>query len=139
MRLSKRKRATTASMDITPMIDITFLLLIFFITVTQVSDAAKEEIDLPEQKGQEDEKLADLTINIDDAGKIVVLGETVSLGKVQSDIGKLLVEVGDDPSKLKILVRASRTGDSATVNQLVEMLSGMGLKNVRYATITAEY
>ena len=56
--LLRSKTYDDSEMDITPMIDITFLLLIFFITVTQVSDAAKEPIDLPKQKGEEDEKIA---------------------------------------------------------------------------------
>lgn len=126
-------------MDITPMIDITFLLLIFFITVTQVSDAAKEKIELPEVEGQEDDKLADLTINVTETGEIVVLGKPVSEGGLIEYVDQELAAVGNDPNRVKILVRASRTGDSRTVNNVVETLQGMGLTQIRIGVITTSY
>jgi biopolymer transport protein ExbD len=36
MRLTKHRRVTRADMNMTPMIDIVFLLIIFFMTVSQV-------------------------------------------------------------------------------------------------------
>jgi biopolymer transport protein ExbD len=130
MRLSKRKRATSATMDITPMIDITFLLLIFFITVTQVSDAAKEQIPLPELEGEEDDKRADLTVNVTEEGETIVLGKSVTTSELVSYVGQELVAKGDKPENVKVLVRAARTGDSRIVNEVVKTLEGMGFKRV---------
>jgi biopolymer transport protein ExbD len=140
MRLSKRKRSTSAAMDITPMIDITFLLLIFFITVTQVSNADKENIDLPEEEaGEEDDQIANLTINVTTAGEIIVLGKQVGERELVDYVGTELRGVGDDPNRLKILIRASRTGDSRKVNEIVTWLQGMGLKFVEIGVVTTSY
>ena len=127
-------------MDITPMIDITFLLLIFFITVTQVSDAAKEKIPLPEEEaGEEDDKIANLTINVNTEGEIVVMGKQVGPNELVNYVGNELVAVGDDPNRLKILIRASREGDSRTVNEIVKSLQGMGLKYIKIAVVATSY
>ena len=40
----------------TPMIDVTFLLLIFFMTVSQVSKLNREQLELPRQQGTEEQQ-----------------------------------------------------------------------------------
>ena len=42
-------------LNLTPMIDVVFLLLIFFMTVSQVSKINKERLDLPQQQGAEEQ------------------------------------------------------------------------------------
>jgi hypothetical protein len=37
------------------------------------------------------------------------------------------------------LIRASRTGDSRRANELTQALVGMGLKQIRFGTLTPEY
>ena len=43
-------------MNMTPMIDIVFLLIIFFMTVNQVTEVSKERLSLPQVKGGEDQR-----------------------------------------------------------------------------------
>ena len=56
MRLCKRRRPTKVAMNMTPMIDVTFLLLIFFMTVSQVSKLNREQLELPRQQGTEEQQ-----------------------------------------------------------------------------------
>ena len=63
MRLTKRRRTTSARINMTPMIDIVFLLIIFFMTVSQVTEVNREQLSLPKQPGAEDQKPAILTAN----------------------------------------------------------------------------
>jgi biopolymer transport protein ExbD len=44
----KKKKRIGISIDMTPMVDVAFLLLIFFMTTTQFAPPAKDRIDLPE-------------------------------------------------------------------------------------------
>ena len=90
MRLSKRRRSNRPEMNITPMIDIVFLLLIFFITVTQVSEANKERIDLPKQEGSEEQDPSVLTINVMEDGELRLAGNPISVAGVVSVVDQEL-------------------------------------------------
>lgn len=136
MRLSKHKRRTTAEMNMTPMIDIVFLLIIFFMTVTQVSEINKERVELPELKGSEDQRPAVLTVNVDQDGQIIVSGNVYSTAELVAIVADELASVGHDVSRLTIVLRADRRGTSRTVNQVVSALSDLGVNQVRIAVQT---
>ena len=72
MKLSKHRRETLAKINMTPMIDITFLLLIFFMTVTQVSKINKEQLELSQQKGTEEQQEGVVTVNVTKEGQVIV-------------------------------------------------------------------
>ena len=55
MRLSKKKKSNAIQMDLTPMIDIVFLLIIFFITVTQITKVNNEVLPLPKVLASEEQ------------------------------------------------------------------------------------
>ena len=48
----KRKRRIGISIDMTPMVDIAFLLLIFFMSTTQFAPPEKDKIDLPDSSSE---------------------------------------------------------------------------------------
>ncbi|MCE9626729.1 MAG: biopolymer transporter ExbD [Candidatus Eisenbacteria bacterium] len=48
----KKKRRIGVSMDMTPMVDVAFLLLIFFMTTTQFQPPEKDKIDLPKSTSE---------------------------------------------------------------------------------------
>jgi biopolymer transport protein ExbD len=82
MRLSKHKRRSLPLMNMTPMIDVVFLLLIFFMTVSQVSKLNRENVDLPRLKGAEDQRPTILTINVTQEGRTIVSGNPLSTARL---------------------------------------------------------
>ena len=48
----KKKRRIGISIDMTPMVDVAFLLLIFFMTTTQFQPPEKDKIDLPKSSSE---------------------------------------------------------------------------------------
>jgi biopolymer transport protein ExbD len=133
MRLTKHRRNTRPEMDMTPMIDIVFLLIIFFMTVTQVSKLNKEQLELPKLKGTEDQKPSVVTVNVTETGAIRVSGRTLSSGDFVSMVNRELRRVGDDPNLLGIVIRADQRGASAGVNAVVAALNKLQIKRVRIA------
>ena len=117
----------------TPMIDIVFLLIIFFMTVSQVSEINKERLELPKLQGFEDQKRTSLTVNVDQAGEIIVSGNRITLGELLTFVSLELAKVGDDPGRLTIVIRADERGTSRTVNQIVTALARLEIKKVRIA------
>ena len=133
MRLSKRRRSTSVRMNMTPMIDVVFLLIIFFMTVSQVSEVNREVLDLPKQKGAQDQKPAVLTININQAGEILIAGTVYPMSDLIALVADELVRLGDDPNKLTVVLRGDQRGTSKTMNQTVNALTRMQIKKVNIA------
>jgi len=133
MRLTKHKRKTLGGMNMTPMIDIVFLLLIFFITVTQITKINKERMELAKQKGSIDQKPTNLTINITQDGAVVISGREMTVPELIVQVGKELQRVGDDPSLITVSIRADQRGDSSSVNEVVSALENLNIKKVMIA------
>jgi biopolymer transport protein ExbD len=121
MRLGKR-HGTKLEINMTPMIDVTFLLLIFFMTVNQVSKANREQMPLPPLAGSHDQEDAELIINIDRENNIIVSPRFMSLPELATLISEKLAEVKDDPLSLTVLVRVHREADCRMVNQVLNLL-----------------
>jgi len=133
MRLTKRRRSTRPNMDMTPMIDIVFLLIIFFMTVTQVSRVNKEPLDLAKQKGSRDQQVANITINVTVDGEYRVSGNRVSLAQLVSLVSQELTDLGGDATRLKVTVRTDQNGISRHTNEVMKALSRIGVLRVNNA------
>jgi len=120
-------------MDMTPMIDIVFLLIIFFMTVTQVSKMNREQVELPVLKGSEDQKPSVMTINVTDAEKIRVSGRTLTIDELIAMVDRELRRVGDNPQMLRVVIRADQRGRSAGVSSVVRALKRLNVLSVRIA------
>jgi biopolymer transport protein ExbD len=130
MRLSKHRRQTRPEMDMTPMIDIVFLLLIFFMTVSQVSEINKEKLELAQLKGSQDQDTATITINVMEDGEYRIGGNPVSLAQVVSLVGAELDRVNGDSTRLNVVVRADQRGLSQHTNQVLNALARLGIVRI---------
>ena len=65
MLRSTRTRPTEASFDLTPMIDVVMLLIVFFTLTSQFRDAIPTTVDLPREVGQEAAEAAPASISLE--------------------------------------------------------------------------
>ena len=90
MRRKRDSRVEEVDIDMTPMIDVTFLLLIFFVTVStfnQMETQAKVELPLADQAQVEHNPDPEqLTVNIEQDGGIFILGRK----RTEEDIRRIL-------------------------------------------------
>ena len=93
--------------DITSMIDVVFLLIIFFLTTSSLVQMTRVPLDLPEEKGQsiEESESPGPVINIEADGRIVVDSVEVDVQRVLAMVGVEIDRAGgvDD---LDVLLRA---------------------------------
>src|SRR6266550_3454000 len=118
MRLSKH-HGTKLDINMTPMIDVTFLLLIFFMTVNQVSKAQREQLALPQLAGSQDQSRESLVVNVDPDGEIIVSANIVRLPELIGIVSTELDKLQGDADRLTVLLRADRRGNCRTVNEIV--------------------
>jgi biopolymer transport protein ExbD len=134
MKLYKRRHANQLAVNMTPMIDVTFLLIIFFVTVNQVSRVNRSEVELPKLPGTQDQVEGSLTVNIDQTGRIVVAGQAVSLPALAAMVGDELDKADGEPARVTVVLRIDRRGDCRTVNQVVDLLERSQITRVRLST-----
>lgn len=133
MRLSKHQYAKTPELNMTPMIDVVFQLLIFFMTCSQVANVNLERLDLPTQKGSEDQGPTTLTVNITRDGVLRVSGRTLTTAGLVEMVSRELDRLAGDASRIHVVVRADERGQSRAVNDVVAALSGLGIYRLRLA------
>jgi biopolymer transport protein ExbD len=133
MRLASRHHGTRLEINMTPMIDVTFLLLIFFMTVNQVTRSQREVLDLPKLSGSVDQTQQSLVVNVTEAGMIKVASRERTLPELISIVGAELAKVENDASRLTVLLRADRRGNCRTVNEIVAALVRLDITRVRLA------
>ena len=84
-------------MNTTSMIDVVFLLMIYFMTTLNAKSISKEQMELPPQKGSQDQSEQALTINVDRSGRIIVAGDELTLPQLITLVSE---QAGSDPAGL---------------------------------------
>jgi biopolymer transport protein ExbD len=139
MKLSTFQKRKALDINMTPMIDVVFQLLIFFMTCSQVSEANRELLELPRLPGTEDQATSEIIVNINEAGDLAVGSEASTVPDVVSIcLEEARRSHGNDPGELKIAVRVDRRAECRTVNELVPALAKAGITKVRLGVQTGE-
>ncbi|MEZ6090115.1 MAG: biopolymer transporter ExbD [Pirellulaceae bacterium] len=133
MRLSSRHRKANPGPNMTSMVDIVFLLIVFFMTVSQVSEANRDNVVLPELEGSKDQSTQTLTINIDPSGVMRISGNVVTLPQLISLAQAEIANVGGNPAMVTVVIRADENGRCETVNDVVEGMSQLRIDRIRFA------
>jgi biopolymer transport protein ExbD len=111
----KKKRRIGVSIDMTPMVDVAFLLLIFFMTTTQFQPPEKDKIDLPKSSSEAKSPESDIiTIAVTKAPMVSVIYKKrgpEGMQEVRTEIAPELV-----PTELgSTLMRARAANPAARV------------------------
>ena len=102
IRRLRRPKPVEAKMSMTPMIDIVFLLIFFFMVVTDMSNMEIESVALPfAYKAKEDVPgVKRFIVNITDRGKIRIMRTTVTADMLGHELQKKAKESGRDQDGL---------------------------------------
>lgn len=77
MRFRDTKRDTNIIINITPLIDVVFILLIFFAVTTSFVTPSSIKMDLPKAKGEAVEDKKNIRVAVDSAGALYIDGEPI--------------------------------------------------------------
>ncbi len=125
------------AVQITPMIDVVFLLIIFFMTTAQFAKLTRAEVELPREQGEQNRVPEEegIVINITLGGNIVVSTEYVTLDRLELLVQEEIQRArGRNAEKVRVLIRADRNCDAAVLNRVVTRLQHMGVGAARIAT-----
>lgn len=120
--------------DMTPMIDVVMLLIIFFLVTSQFSQSIRTPLELPRQDGQQledQDNSGDIVVDLLADGSIRLEGEELSMDAFLAMVKAELLH--GDPS-MEVLIRPDRSGRALHLNQLCSKLSQTGVRAYRIAT-----
>lgn len=133
MKFGRPRLAMEASFDLTPMIDVVLLLIIFFTLTSQFAKTQLQPLDLPKEKGAKFDATQQSTVYVDlrSDGKISVLGVSSDIPSVARMIEGEVLRHGD---QLDLVIRAERNCPSQHLNRLADALIAVGVRSWKLAT-----
>lgn len=109
-----------------PLVNIVFLLLIFFLLAGTLRMTDLFEITPPESISQTAPDAHSITISIAADGRLAAGGDELELRDLQS----LITEQIDSASSLNIQLKADAATDTQRVIEVMELLQGVGVQKV---------
>ena len=95
MRFRNEKKDTNIMINITSLIDVVFILLIFFAVTTSFVTPSSIKVDLPKAKGEAVEEKKNIRIAVDSTGALFLDGEAVKDEELESRL-KVLKDVNPE-------------------------------------------
>jgi len=140
MKFKQRRELKRTKIEIIPMIDTMFFLLVFFI-LSSIGVIRLEgiNVNLPRaQTGQQSSKPAELTVSIDNASNISINAQAVPPG---TDIGPLLVQAAGanaDLTQATVIISADRAVPHGLVVQCIDQARTVNISKFAIATTKTE-
>lgn len=126
-------------LDLTSMVDLVFLLIIFFLTTSTFIDRNRENLVLPDDATERRDNLRPpgrtaIVANLTRNGTIKVSGEELSFDQLFERIANELVLVGGDAKRLDLLLRVDEDASLKHVNRIASRLHSIGVLQLKIAT-----
>lgn len=148
MKSHRSKREQDASFDLTPMIDVVMLLIVFFTFTAQFTRGDVKALELPAQRGKTHEHAAPtaIVLDVDQAGNVTSAGEPIDLDLLPSELRRAMLEAGrndqgttgdgaERPAPvIEVIVRADRAGSARNLNRVAVALRRAGIDRWKIAT-----
>lgn len=122
-----------AGMQLAPMIDIVFLLLIFFIVTWQFSRSETEmKISVPSSQEGADPKrvLGEIIVNVRVNGEVVVEGQVMSQARLKEKLAAIARQHKNQPIRL----RGDAEASYQTIVEVIDTCQKAGIWNISFAT-----
>jgi len=128
--LNRRKSRAAAAIDIAPMMDMVFILLIFFIVTSTFTRETGVDVSKPKASSARELARESVLIGISRQGTIHINETQVNLGTLRTILRQIVAETPDRP----VIVVADRDAPSG---RIVDVLDECNVAKVRKVSISA--
>ncbi len=122
--------------NMTPMIDVVFLLIIFFLVSSHLaSREARMELDLPSADSGESPSPTDrpLIVNVDQDGSIWLSGDRLTPAQLTERLNQQRTQQQDQPQQIAVRVRGDRRTSYGSVQPVLAACAAAGVWKVDFA------
>ena len=131
----KSSEASTTDIDMTPMIDMTFQLITFFMFVMNFSEAEQDDrIQLPlSQLAKPVDGPIDkpITLQLTDKGSVIYAGEMIGLPDIGGYLEReksVMLDAGKEPNTATVIVRADGAAKTGDVQEIIRICQEKGFE-----------
>ncbi len=142
MRVPSNLRSGSLGFNMTPMIDVVFQLIIFFLLSSHL---AKQEVQMPlplptAESGLEnvEEDVPRLTINVLADGSLLLSGRHIQPSELETRLGERLTEAKAAGSGLQVRIRGDRNTQYRHVEPILLACAHVGIWDVAFSVYRPE-
>ncbi|WGK82747.1 biopolymer transporter ExbD [Vibrio aestuarianus] len=130
MRLGRRhQKNDEAQIDLTSMLDIVFIMLIFFIVTSSFVRESGVEVNRPQASHAVSQKDAGIFVAINAANDIYIDKRLIDAERVEATLEHLLLDQPD----ASLVIQADEHAYNGTVVKVMDAAKGAGVKNIALA------
>ncbi|HOA07891.1 MAG TPA: biopolymer transporter ExbD [Spirochaetota bacterium] len=123
------RREYKSLIDITPMIDLVFLLVIFFMVTSSLGKISSINVNLPRADKSDENITGEAVVSINKDNEIFFNDVKVDSARIMEEAEKLADFKG------KIIIRADREANYESVVSVIDALNKKGVKNFVLAAV----
>ena len=134
MQIPRYKPHKKLGFNMTPMIDVVFLLIIFFLVSSHLSKQENQvELSLPIAASADEDpnqQTPRVTINVTQDGQYMLAGRPIAADRLPQQFADVVSKEGND---LEVRIRGSRLAPYSAVEPIMLACTKAGIWNVTYA------
>jgi len=129
VRHARAARTRGKEINMTPLIDMVFILLIFFIVTTSFVREAGVDVQRPSAQTAETKEKANVILGLTSEGRIFVEGRSLDIRSVRAYMERFLAETPEG----SVVIVADRQSMTGTAVQVLDQCRLAGVKNISLA------
>ncbi len=126
--------------NMTPMIDVVFQMIIFFVCTAQLEQEMFSEFiklpaspNAPEMAQEKDPRT--ITIEVDGKGKVSIARTPLTISKLRKVLTKTVADYGQRGVTIPILIRADADVQHVAVKQVMDTCTSAGLYKIAFVAV----
>lgn len=129
IRTNRRLRSRTAEINMAPLIDMVFILLIFFLVTTSFVKESGVDVQRPKAQSAVTKEKSNLIVGVTQEGIIYIEGQTIDVRSVRARMERFLAEIPEG----SVVIVADKASQTGTVVQIMDACRLAGVQNISLA------
>ena len=138
MRAYRKRSWSPLGLNVTPLIDVIFLMNIFFLLTINFSDVISRSISLPkadEAKAADRRLPGRIAVTIKSADAVFVGARSLPLSEIEDGIARVLAEQSLDPQKTVVQVLADEDLPYEVVQTVLQKAAQRGISRIEFSAL----
>ncbi len=132
LRRQRGSREEDSGIDLTPMLDVVFIMLIFFIVTTSFVKESGIDVNRPSAATAKKKERAFILVGISQNGEIWIQKRRVDIRSVRANIERLHAESPEGT----VVIQADKLSETGVLVQVMDQVRLAGVENISVAAST---